>query len=309
MNRRALKVATRKSQLALVQTRAFVRDLLEVYPDLVVEELQVTTTGDRFQDRSLADIGGKGLFVKEIEEALLANGADIAVHSMKDLPADVAAGLTVPCVPNRQDPRDAFISAHAQRLEDLPRGSTVGTSSLRRAVQLKSWRSDLEIVPLRGNVDTRLRRAAEGAVDAIVVACAGLERLGWADRITERLPIAMSLPAVGQGALAIECRDDDDFVREILARLHHPVTALAVATERGVMRATGGNCHVPLAAYAELSEEGLWLRGLLADPPGEHVHRAEIKVPRPKSAADAARIGEQLGLKLKAVLECPHADS
>ena len=309
MNMRALKVATRRSQLALVQTRAFVRDLLAVFPDLVVEELQVTTTGDRIVDRSLADIGGKGLFVKEIEEALLASAADIAVHSMKDLPADLAAGLTVACVPPRQDPRDAFISGRAQRFEDLPRGSTVGTSSLRRAVQLKSWRSDLEIVPLRGNVDTRLRRAAEGAVDAIVVACAGLERLGWADRITERLPTSRSLPAVGQGALAIECRNNDDFVREILARMHHQATAVAVEAERGVMRATGGNCHVPLAAHAVLSMEGLWLRGLLADPPGEHVQRAEIMVPRPESEAQAARIGEQLGLKLKAVLECAHADS
>ena len=306
---RRLRVATRKSQLALTQTRAFVRDLVSAHPDVEVEELLVTTTGDRIQDRSLAAIGGKGLFVKEIEEALLAREADIAVHSMKDLPADLAPGLIVACVPERQDARDAFISIRATRLEDLPRGTRVGTSSLRRAVQIGAWRSDLEIVPLRGNVDTRLRHATEGTLDAVIVACAGLERLGWADRITKRLPVTMCLPAVAQGALAIECRHDDGLVRQLLAGRHHEPTALAVAAERGVMRATGGSCQVPLAAYALFADGGFWLRGLLADSEGEHVQRAEIMVPRPEIEAAASRIGEQLGLDLKAVLDCAHADS
>jgi hydroxymethylbilane synthase len=307
--KRRLTVATRKSQLALTQARAFMRDLVASHPDVEVEELLVTTTGDRVQDRSLAEIGGKGLFVKEIEEALLARQADLAVHSMKDLPADLAPGLAVACVPDRQDPRDAFVSVKVTRFEDLPRGARVGTSSLRRAVQIRAQRSDLEIVPLRGNVDTRLRRAAEGTLDAVIVACAGLERLGWADRITQRLPVSVSLPAVAQGALAIECRDDDDGLKQLLAALHHEQTALAVAAERGVMRATGGNCQVPLAAYGVFAESGFWLRGFLADPTGTRVQRAEIMVPRPEIEASAARIGEQLGLELKAVLDCPHADS
>ena len=309
MNQRALIVATRKSQLALTQTRATVRLLISANPQVAVEELHVTTSGDRIQDRSLAEIGGKGLFVKEIEEALLLGQADIAVHSMKDLPADVAPGLVVACIPERQDARDAFISRRAQRLQDLPAGSRIGTSSLRRSVQLKIWRSDLEIVPLRGNVDTRLRRSEEGAVDAVILACAGLVRLGWADRITERLAPRDCLPAVGQGALAIECRENDEFVWQLLRDLHHRETAIAVAAERGVMRSTGGNCHVPLAAYAERDGSGLWLRGLLADPSGKQVRRAETKVPWPDSEAQAARIGEQLGLELKAVLDCPHADT
>jgi hydroxymethylbilane synthase len=296
---RRLTVATRKSQLALTQTRAFVRELTAAHPDIEVEELLVTTTGDRIQDRSLAAIGGKGLFVKEIEEARREPRADFAVHSMKDLPADLAPGLTIACVPARQDPRDAFVSAKAARLEDLGQGGRVGTSSLRRAVQVRAARSDLEIVPLRGNVDTRLRRAADGSFDAVIVACAGLERLGWADRITQRLPVTTCLPAVAQGALAIECRTDDHTIRGLLGVLHHQQTAIAVAAERGVMRATGGSCQIPLAAHATQTADGFWLRGLLADPGGERVQRAEIMVPRPESEAAAARIGEQLGVELK----------
>ncbi len=309
MKGRKLTVATRKSQLALVQTRAFVQSLTKRFPELEIEELHVTTTGDRVVDRSLADIGGKGLFIKEIEEVLLDGQADFAVHSMKDLPADLAPGLSVACIPERQDARDAFISPRAPKLAELPPGSKVGTSSLRRAVQLGRVRSDLEIVPLRGNVDTRLRRAEEGRVDAVILACAGLLRLGWADRITERLAPEDCLPAVGQGALAIECRENDLVTSELLRELNHPETAVAVAAERGVMRTTGGNCFIPLAAHARRAEEGLWLRGLLADPNGKHVQTAEVKVPWPANEKDAAGIGEQLGLELKAVLDCPHADA
>lgn len=309
MNARTLTVATRKSQLALVQTRAFIQSLKARFADLIVGELHVTTTGDRILDRTLADIGGKGLFIKEIEEALLLGHADIAVHSMKDLPAELAPGLTVACVPERQDPRDAFISSRAPRLAALSRGSRVGTSSLRRSVQLALTRSDLEIVPLRGNVDTRLRRCEQGAVDAVILACAGLVRLGWADRITERLAPSECLPAVGQGALAIECRENDEFVGGLLRQLNHAESSVAAAAERGVMRTTGGNCHVPLAAYAERTGDRLWLRGLLADPSGKRVRRAEAKVPWPGEELAAARIGEQLGLELKAVLDCPHADA
>lgn len=309
MSRRILRVATRKSQLALTQTRAFIRELQQLFPEQIIEELHVTTTGDRVQDRSLADMGGKGLFVKEIEEALLAGDADIAVHSMKDLPADVAPGLLIASVPQRQDPRDVFVSSKVHQLEGLPTGARIGTSSLRRALQLKAWRNDLEIVPLRGNVDTRLRRAEDGSLDAVILACAGLNRLGWADRITQILPTEIMLPAAGQGALAFECRAADGPVIALLQRLHHGPTALAVAAERGVMRATGGNCHVPLAAFAELSESRFGLRGFLADPGGERAERAAVSAPPPKTENDAARIGEQLGRQLKAVLDCPHADS
>jgi hydroxymethylbilane synthase len=235
-----LAVATRRSLLALTQTRAFIDLLKRAYPGLEVTELLVTTTGDVILDRPLAEVGGKGLFVKEIELALLERRADFAVHSMKDVPAEVAEGLTIAAIPWREDPRDVAISRDGVLIEHLPKGARIGTSSLRRQVQLASFRSDLEYLPLRGNVDTRIRRCHEGVVDAILLAAAGLSRLGWLDRVTEFLPVERCLPAAGQGALAIECRSDDTSTSGLLAPLHHPETALRVAAERGVQRAIGG---------------------------------------------------------------------
>jgi hydroxymethylbilane synthase len=300
MNETKLVVATRKSALALAQTRALVADLVAAHPGLEVEELHVTTTGDRVQDRALSEVGGKGLFIKEIEEALLERRADFAVHSLKDVPAELAPSLVIACTPERVDPRDALVTRSGARFADLAPGSTLGTSSLRRRVQLSAWRPDVGVVPLRGNVDTRLRRCTEGTVDAIVLAHAGLMRLGLADRVTELLEPERCLPAIGQGALAIETRADDPHVAELVRALAHEQSELAVAAERGVMLAVEGSCQVPVAAYAVREGEQLWLRGLLAEPDGSRLRSQETRVPWPSSVADAHGIGVELGRALKA---------
>jgi hydroxymethylbilane synthase len=290
--------ATRRSQLALAQSRAFVASLSRLDPLLSIEELTVQTTGDRVQDRPLAEIGGKGLFVKEIEEALLARHADIAVHSMKDVPPELAAGLVIGCIPVREDPRDVLVSKSGQTLAELPPGSRVGTTSLRRRVQLLERRPDLEIVPLRGNVDTRLRKCREGAVDAVVLARAGLVRLGLSDVPTEVLDPALCLPAVGQGALAVEHRSGDQTVAALLARVAHSETKLCVLAERGVLAAVSGDCQTPVAAHAVRQGPMLWLRGFLSEPDGSGARRRELTVPWPETDAEAEAIGKRLGLVL-----------
>ncbi|MEZ4219845.1 MAG: hydroxymethylbilane synthase [Polyangiaceae bacterium] len=294
-----LTVATRKSALALAQTRAFMQRLTAAHPGLELKELHVVTTGDRIQDRALSEIGGKGLFIKEIEEALLDGRADLAVHSIKDVPADLAPGLALGCIPLREDPRDVLITRDGQRLEDLAQGARLGTSSLRRRVQLALLRPDLEVLPLRGNVDTRLRKLGEGQVDAIILAQAGLVRLSMADRGTQLLEPEQCLPAVGQGALGIEMRDGDEQTAAILAKLEDVATALAVNAERGVMRAVEGSCQLPVAAHARREGDEIWLRGLLAEPDGTRLRTRETRASYPKDAAEAARIGEALGAELK----------
>ncbi len=298
MNRK-LVVATRRSALALAQTRAFVARLCELEPSLQVSELQVTTQGDRVLDRSLAEIGGKGLFVKELEQALLDREADFAVHSMKDLPAELAEGLVLGCVPLREDPRDVLIGQTAATLTALPRGAKVGSSSLRRAIQIRLERPDLEVLPLRGNVDTRIRRLREGVVDAIMLAHAGLRRLGLAAEVTELLSPERCLPAVGQGALGIECRGSDSELLERLARLTDAETLLAVSAERALLRAVDGNCQVPVAAYADRMGAELRLRGLLAEPDGSLLRRVDQRVPWPTDVAAAVALGTQLGVRLR----------
>ncbi len=245
-----LVLATRRSALALAQARAFARDLVSSHPGLVVDELHVVTTGDKVTDIPLAKVGGKGLFTKEIEEALDRNEADFAVHSFKDVPADLADRFAAACVPRREDARDVLVTKSGAKLADLPPGALVGTSSLRRAIQLSLARPHIVIVPLRGNVDTRLRKLDAGEVDAIVLARAGLARLGLAQRITETIDFRSVIPAPGQGALAIECRASDATTRAILAAVSDPETEIAVACERGVMAAVEGNCNVPFGAYA-----------------------------------------------------------
>lgn len=299
MKKTKLTVATRKSALALTQTRAFLRALGARFPELTLEELHVTTTGDRIQDRALSQIGGKGLFIKEIEEALLEGRADIAVHSMKDVPAELAPSLVIGCVPEREDPRDAVITHSGAPLAELPPASRIGTSSLRRSVQLRALRPDFVIEPLRGNVDTRLRRVSEGVFDAIVLARAGLVRMGLAERVTELLDVDRCLPAVGQGALAIECRAEDTATRELLAALQDEPTAIAVAAERGVMLAVEGSCQVPVAALARRDGSELVLRGFLADPEGTRVRRAEDRLAWPTDEATAHQAGVRLGASLK----------
>jgi hydroxymethylbilane synthase len=295
---RKLIYATRKSQLALAQSRAFVASVARLDPELRIEELTVQTTGDRVQDRPLAEIGGKGLFVKEIEEALLARRADIAVHSMKDVPPELAPGLVIGCVPPREDARDVLVSKSGAKLAELPPGSKVGTTSLRRRVQLLEERPDLEIVALRGNVDTRLRKCREGVVDAVVLARAGLVRLGLADVPTEVLEPERFLPAVGQGALAVEHRAGDENAARLLARVAHAETKLCVLAERGVLAAVGGDCQTPVAAYALRRNSELWLRGLLSERDGTRLRRRELVAPWPETDADAEAVGRRLGEEL-----------
>lgn len=295
----SLTVATRKSALALAQCRAWIKELRRVHPGLSVTEHHVTTSGDRIVDRPLADIGGKGLFVKEIEEAILAGTADIAVHSLKDVPPELMPQLTLSCFPQRADPRDVMVSRTGCSFEGLPPGARVGTSSLRRQVQLRALRPDLEFVPIRGNVDTRLRKCVEGVVDAVVLAHAGLERLDLLDRATEVFSPEICLPAVGQGALVIEQRADDSETLELLQPLAHHDTALKVHAERGVLAAVEGNCQTPVAAFAERQGEQLRLRAMLAEPDGSRLRRADECTSWPATLEAALEFGRHVGAILK----------
>ncbi|HVU01344.1 MAG TPA: hydroxymethylbilane synthase [Polyangiaceae bacterium] len=295
---RPIVVATRKSQLALAQSRAFMR-LFESKVGVKTEELHVTTTGDRVQDVALSEIGGKGLFVKEIEEALLESRADVAIHSLKDVPAELAPSLVIGCIPEREDPRDVVVTRSGARFLELPAGTRVGSSSLRRVAMLRAARPDLEYVPIRGNVDTRLRKCEDGTVDAVVLAYAGLRRLGLAARATEVLDPSLCLPAIGQGALAIECRENDAEVMRLLAPLVHVETSRAVSAERGVMKAVEGSCQVPVAAYAVRDGGDLVLRAMLAEPDGSRARMLTRKVSFPESDAAAFAVGEALGRELR----------
>ena len=294
-----LTIATRRSALALAQCRAFVQRLAALDPTAVLRELQIVTSGDQIQDRPLSEIGGKGLFVKEIEEALIDRRADLAVHSIKDVPGLLPSGLSIACIPVREDPRDVLVAPKHGTLSALPQGARVGTSSLRRLAALRAIRPDLNIVSIRGNVDTRLRKVDEGEFDAIVLALAGLVRLGLAARATEILSTDVSLPAVGQGALGIECRDSDANVRARLAPLHDLETATCVAAERGVLIALGGDCRTPLGAFAERRGSTLRLRAFVADARGESPRKAERESPWPSSAEDAHDLGLTLGRALR----------
>jgi hydroxymethylbilane synthase len=296
---RTVTVATRKSPLALAQCRAWMAELREK-TRVETAELLVVTTGDRITDRPLQEVGGKGLFLKEIEEALLANQADLAVHSLKDVPAQLAAGLQIGCVPVREDPRDAIRTRTGCSFRELPAGAKVGTSSLRRVVQLRAIRPDLEYVPLRGNIDTRLRRCDEGTVDAVVLAYAGLRRLARADAVTELLSPDVCIPAVGQGALGIEIRAGEDGMLALVAELEDVETATATATERGVLSAVDGSCQIPVAAHATRDGNDLWLRALLAEPDGSNVRREELRCPWPETLQRAQDIGMRVGRALRA---------
>ena len=293
-----LTYATRRSALALAQCRAFVARVLATDSSLELVELQIVTTGDKIQDRPLSQVGGKGLFVKEIEEALLDGRADFAVHSIKDVPGVLPPGLALVCVPLREDPRDVLVSPKYGKLAALPQGAKVGTSSLRRAAALRAARPDLAIVPMRGNVDTRLRKVDAGECDAIVLARAGLVRLGLEGRATDVLSPDVSLPAVGQGALGIECRTDDAKTRAYLAPLHHVDTATCVAAERGVLIALEGDCKTPIGAHAERMKDQMRLRAFIADAIGNNIRSAERKVAWPSSEDAAAALGGDLGAEL-----------
>ena len=294
-----LTIATRRSALALAQCRAFVQRLGALDGAVQLHELQVVTSGDRIQDRPLSEIGGKGLFVKEIEEALLDGRADIAVHSIKDVPGLLPDGLHIACIPTREDPRDVLVAPAHGTLSALPPGARVGTSSLRRMASLRAVRPDLNVVSIRGNVDTRLRKVDEGEFDAIVLANAGLVRLGLAGRATEILSTDISLPAVGQGALGIECRDNDASVLARLAPLHDAETAACVAAERGVLIALGGDCRTPLGALAERVGRMMRLRAFVAEADGSAPRRADRETTWPATAVDAHELGLNVGRSLR----------
>jgi len=299
MSSRPLRIGTRGSPMALHQT-GVVRDrLLEAHPHLAasgaVEIVTIRTTGDRVQDRRLADIGGKGLFTKEIEEALFAGRIDLAVHSLKDVETWLPDGLDIACVLARDDPRDAFVSMRAPNLAALPKGASIGTASLRRQAQLLRRRPDLRVMPIRGNVDTRLKKLDAGEVDALVLALCGLERLGKAGEATEILSREVMLPAVGQGVLAIECRVADDELRRLLAPLHDPGSAACAAAERAMLAALDGSCRTPIAGLAELEGDRLVLEGLLLKPDGS----AEIRARRAGDVGDARHLGTELGGELR----------
>ncbi len=296
---RSLRIGTRGSPMALRQT-VIVRDrLIAARPELgeegAVEIVTIRTTGDRVQDRLLAEIGGKGLFAKEIEEALLAGRIDLAVHSLKDLETWLPDGLTIACVLPREDPRDAFVSASGTGLASLPRGAKIGTASLRRQAQLLRYRPDLSIVPIRGNVNTRLRKLEAGEVDALVLALCGLVRLDLSGCATEILTRDVMLPAVGQGALAIECRTANEMVRQLIEPLHDPISAACIEAERAMLAALDGSCRTPIAGLAEIDGDHLAIEGLLLNDYGSREIRGRFE----GEINDAAQVGAELGKDLR----------
>ncbi len=294
-----LVIATRQSALAMWQAE-HVRDRLRgLHPSCIVELLGVTTQGDRVLDVPLADIGGKGLFIKELEQAMLDGRADLAVHSLKDVPMIVPEGFTLAAIMAREDPRDAFVSNVHKTFASLPPGSIVGTSSLRREAQLRERFPHLVVEPLRGNVNTRLRKLDEGQYAAIILAAAGLKRLGFADRIAELLDPAESLPAVGQGALAIECRSNRADIIRTLGALADQRTTLAVSAERAFGTRLAGDCRTPLAAYASARGNELWLRGLIASRDGKEVLRGE-RAAHVTTVDMAIALGDELGAEFLA---------
>ncbi len=292
-----IRIATRKSPLAVWQAEHVAQALRRLDPTLEVELVGMVTQGDRILDSPLAKVGGKGLFVKELEQGMLDGRADIAVHSMKDVPMAFPAGLTLGAILPREDPRDAFVALRYDRLDDLPAGAVVGTSSLRRAAQIRARFPDLQVEDLRGNVNTRLRKLDEGHYEAIILAAAGLKRLGLAERIRHLMDPDESLPAIGQGAIGIECRDEPGALRDLLARLHDPDTGACVRAERAMNQALNGGCQVPIAGHAVLDERGeILLRGLVAEPNGSVMLRCEVSGP----AADAEDLGRSAAAALLA---------
>lgn len=294
MSAQILRIATRKSPLALWQANYVRSSLLAAHDDLAVELVTMSTRGDKILDSPLAKIGGKGLFVKELEQALLDGRADIAVHSMKDVPMAFPEGLGLAVICEREDPSDALVSNRYTSFDDLPQAAVVGTSSLRRQCQLRMHRPDIKIRDLRGNVGTRLQKLDGGDYDAIVLASAGLLRLELPERIAQRLDFDLSLPAGGQGAVGIETRSGDERVLDRLQCLHHEETATRVAAERAVNARLNGGCQVPIAAFAELESDGLFLRGLVASVDGETMLTSELRGPAASAEAMGLALADDL---------------
>ncbi len=290
-------IGTRGSKLALWQAEWVHARLRELEPGLAVSLKRIKTSGDTILDTPLATIGGKGLFVKEIEEALLRGEIDLAVHSMKDVPTRLPSGLEILAIPEREDPRDVLIARNNVSLERLVSGSRIGTSSLRRQAQLLHYRPDLSVGILRGNLDTRLRKLDAGEYDGIILAAAGIKRLGWSDRVTEYLSPDICLPAIGQGALAIEGRADDGFVQAVVTRLDHPPTRMAVTAERALLERLEGGCQVPIAAHAAITNGTVTLNALIAGVNGRRLVRDSVHGPM----RDAHRLGIELAERLLAL--------
>jgi hydroxymethylbilane synthase len=315
MKKNKVVIGTRGSKLALWQAEWVKAELQRMNPGLDVELNKIKTTGDKILDVPLAQVGGKGLFVKEIEEALLRGEADLAVHSMKDVPTEFPEGLHLAVICEREDPRDVFIAPvqgskpRVQSFRELPQGATIGTSSLRRACQLLSVRPDLRIIQLRGNLETRIRKLDEGQFDAIILAAAGVKRLGWEQRITEVIGPEVSLPAIGQGAIGIECRIGDEFINTLIAPLNHAETAVCVRAERALLKRLQGGCQVPIAAHArierraenkEAAREVLVLDGLVGSVNGDRIIKDHLEG-RPED-------GESMGIRLAEMLLAKGAD-
>lgn len=293
---RLLKIATRQSPLALWQAEHIRHRLQQLHSDLSIELVTFVTQGDKILDTPLAKIGGKGLFVKELEQALLDGRADIAVHSMKDVPMELPDGLTLAVICQREDPLDAFVSNHYAHFDELPHGATLGTSSLRRKCQILSHRPDLNIIDLRGNVGTRLGKLDDGLYDAIILASAGLKRLGLSERIRHTLDSELSLPAVGQGALGIECRANDDAILQLIAPLADEITTACVMAERAFNRYLQGGCQVPIAGYATIQNDVLNIQGRVGSIDGSTL----LKAHQQGNVADAEQLGVQLAQDLLA---------
>ncbi|HSM00598.1 MAG TPA: hydroxymethylbilane synthase [Candidatus Limnocylindria bacterium] len=288
-----IRLGSRGSKLALWQAE-FIQFEIERKTGRKVEITRIKTTGDMILDVPLAKVGGKGLFVKEIEEALLSGGIDLAVHSMKDVPTDLPDRLAIVAITRREDPRDAFLSMKYRKFEELPRGAKLGTSSLRRQTQLLGLRPDLSVETLRGNLDTRIRKMEEGRYDAIILAAAGLRRLGWEAKITEYIPEEMSLPAIGQGALGIEIRVDDPDTREAVSFLNDRGTAFAVRAERGFLKRLEGGCQVPIASYGRTEGDSIFLKGMVGRPDGSEIIRGSARGSTEDPEALGVGLAEQL---------------
>lgn len=296
---RKIIVGSRRSKLALTQTNWVISQLKKLKPEYDFEVKEIVTKGDRILDVTLSKVGGKGLFVKEIEQAMYDKEIDMAVHSMKDMPAELPEGLTIGCIPVREDHRDAFISKNHVKLKDMPAGSVVGTSSLRRSAQILAVRPDLEIKWIRGNIDTRLAKLETEEYDAIILAAAGLSRMGWAsDVVTEFLEPELCLPAVGQGALAIECREDDEVLLELLAAFSNEETVKTVTAERAFLHQMEGGCQVPIAGFAAADGEETVLTALVASPDGKTIYKETVRGTEPKAVGvKAAALLSERGAK------------
>ncbi len=307
---KSLRLGTRKSLLALTQSRWVKKQIESCWPDITVSLVEITTKGDKILDVPLAKVGGKGLFVKEIEDSIIRGDVDLAVHSLKDVPTELPDGLEVSVFPRREDYRDAFISNVADSIDELPKEAVIGTSSLRRMAQIKALRPDIRIESLRGNLDTRIKKLEEGMFDAIILAAAGLNRLGLGNRISSLLDPSIVLPAIGQGALGIEFRSDDGEMRRILGAIHHEETATCVRAERAFLARLEGGCQVPIGALARLRGDKLSLEGMVANETGSIVIRKALE----GSRHDPTALGNELGQTIldaggKEILEEVYSDN